>query len=268
MPSILASFLLLQGCASLPEATLRDAAYVANGGPRQQGDLYLPSSKFTGPHPVALVLHGGGWVGRDRSDMKAVAQQLAKHGFAAFNINYRLAPEHTFPAQLEDAHAALRYLSAHANQWNLDTTKIATVGYSAGAHLALLAAEITDPKGPKVQAIVAGGAPTDLLLYPESPYINQLIGASPKEARETWEWASPIQHVTPKHPPVFLFHARWDQLVELKNATRMKEALTEAGVSTKLNIRNFSGHLILGLYMVPPMKQGIAFLKHELSITE
>jgi acetyl esterase/lipase len=260
---LLMSFLALQGCATKDAYTIqKDLAYVSGGGERQQGDLYLPNG--AGPFPTALVLHGGDWVGRDRKDMESAAETLAQNGFAAFNVNYRLAPEHRYPAQLEDTHAALRFLAENATKWQLDTARFATVGYSAGSQLALLAAEKPDPDGPAIRAIVAGGAPVDFMLYPKSPFITKLIGGPPSEFPELWKDASPINHITASHPPVYIFHAQFDQLVEIKNARMLASALSEAGVAHTLKVRYFLGHLLVGLYLKPSIKDAIPFLQESL----
>jgi len=253
----------LSGCTShrTDFRTIKDVAYVAGGGERQSGDLYLPQQ--SGKLPTALVIHGGGWTGRDRSDMTGVAEFLAARGIAAFNINYRLAPDHHYPAQLEDTHAALRFLKLRSDEWNLDTEHFILVGYSAGAHLALLAAELPDPEAPPIRGVIAGGSPVDLMLYPDSPFITKLMGVSAEENPETWKAASPINHVASTHPPVFLYHAQWDNIVGLENAYRMQAKLESAGVQVALDKRYFIGHLILGIWQGPSIQKGIEFLEKE-----
>jgi acetyl esterase/lipase len=241
-----------------PAAEHHDLPYVDGGGIRQQGDLFLPAGD--GPFPYAVVIHGGGWINRDRSDMTGVSRQLAAAGIAAFNINYRLAPKHHYPAQLDDVHAALRFLQNRAKTHNLDPNRCLTVGYSAGGHLALLAAGIPDPRGPKISAVLAGGAPVDFSLYPKSPFITPFIGGSPKEFPEAWHEASPINQVRPEHPPVFLYHARLDILVQHKNARMMKAALEQAGVPVQLDTAWFYGHLLQGAHQRPAIRNGIDFV--------
>lgn len=251
----------LSGCATHQSdfRTIRDVAYVAGGGERQSGDLYLPKS--SGKSPAALVIHGGGWTRRDRGDMANVAERLATRGIAAYNINYRLAPEYNHPTQLEDVHAALRYLKSRANELNLDTERFIMVGYSAGAHLALLATELPDPQAPAIRGVIAGGSPVDLRLYPKSPFINKLMGVSAEKDPAAWRAASPINHVDSTHPPVFLYHAQWDKVVGLENAYNMQAELERAGVSVALDKRYFIGHLILGIWQRPSIDRGIEFLK-------
>jgi len=254
------------GCASPRRGRdftlLSEIPYVPDGGERRRGDLYLPVGD--GPWPAAVVLHGGGWIRRDRSDMTDVAKALAASGIAAYNINYRLAPEHQWPAQLDDVHAALRHLAAHAGEHHLDPARFVTVGYSAGGHLALLGAELSAEGVPPVQAVLAGGAPTQLTLYPDSPFINKLIGGPPSEFPDAWTRASPLVHVDAGHPPVFLYHGRFDALVQLKNAKMMRDELQRAGVEVELDIRFPLGHLATHFFDGPSIRRGIHFLKKHL----
>ncbi len=255
---------LLGGCSGTSYLAQKDLAYVSGGGVRQQGDLYLPEGK--GPHPAAVVIHGGGWVGRDRSDMIDVAELLAARGYAAFNVNYRLAPEHHFPAQLDDIHAALSYLRDQSAEHRLDPDRIITVGYSSGGHLALLAAGLPDPDGPAVRGVLAGGAPTDLLLYPESPYILKLIGEAPEQAREQWTRASPLTHAKANHPPVYLYHAYWDRIVDPRHAQLMEASLEASGVPVRYEKRYLLGHLLLGIWQEPSIRRGIDFLESRMPL--
>ena len=91
-----------------------------------------------GPFPVALLVHGGGFEKGSPQDMRPVAEQLRKAGFASALASYRMAPRFQFPAPVEDLKAAVRYLRANGAKLSLDTSRICAVGYEAGATLALL----------------------------------------------------------------------------------------------------------------------------------
>lgn len=252
--------LSLIGCRHPPPVTkLRDLPYRSDPAPRHTGDLYLPAGP--GPFPVALVLHGGGWSGRDRSDTSDIAAHLASQGIAAFNINYRLAPEHRFPAQLEDAQAALRWIAAESVPRNLDLDRLYTVGYSAGAHLALLAATSQEGGVPPVRAVIAGGPPTDLTRYPESPYVRDLLGTSIEENPALFRQASPLLQVTPQHPPVFLYHGRLDRIVAYKNSILLRDALLKADVPVELHTRLLEGHILSYFREKSSLRRAIRFLE-------
>jgi PelA/Pel-15E family pectate lyase len=104
--------------------------------PGRQLDLYLPAGP--GPHPVVLIVHAGGWDSGSRQMERPFARQLAARGFATAPVSYRLGKSGRFPAALHDLKAAVRWLRAHATEHNLDPTRIAVIGISAGGHLAAL----------------------------------------------------------------------------------------------------------------------------------
>jgi acetyl esterase/lipase len=238
---------------------VEDLPYLPNASARQQADLYLPDGP--GPHPVAVVIHGGGWTGRDRSDMADISQRLADADIAALNINYRLAPDHHFPAQLEDVQAAMAWVADHADLHEFDLNRLYTVGYSAGAHLALLAASSTTPGLPDVRAVVAGGAPTDLTRYPDSPYVQDLMGISFEKNPDAFRQASPLHQVDATHPPVFLYHGRLDRIVAYRNATLLQEALEQEGVPVELHTRLLECHVLTYLREAPSLRRAVRFLE-------
>ena len=249
----------LNGCQSPSIApVIENRSYTPDATSRQTADLYLPEGH--GPHPVAIVIHGGGWTGRDKSDMADISERLAAEGIAAFNINYRLAPDHRFPAQLEDVQAAQGWIADNAEKHRFDLNRVYTVGYSAGAHLALLAASADVSGLPDIQGVIAGGPPTDLTLYPKSPYVQKLMGTSYEKDPEAFRDASPLHQVSLDHPPVFLYHGRLDRIVAYKNSTLIKEALEEKGVEVELHTRILEGHILTYFREGPSLKQGIRFL--------
>lgn len=157
----------LNGCAPLTAvaqttadfSVRKDVVFTPEKWPAAQlADLYLPSS--AGPTPAVLLIHGGGWNGKERrSDMTGIARSLAKRGYFVLNATYRLTPEWKFPAQTKDLEQAIRFMRKNQKELNIDTSRIATFGYSAGGHLAALIS--LDPAN-GVKAIVAGGTPSDL----------------------------------------------------------------------------------------------------------
>ncbi|MCS7032436.1 MAG: alpha/beta hydrolase, partial [Phycisphaerae bacterium] len=122
---------------ALPPGTrlLEDLSYVPEGHPRQKLDLYLPPKPET-PLPVVVWIHGGGWSSGSKDNPPAV--RLTSQGYAVASINYRLTDSATFPAQIHDAKAAIRWLRAHADHYGLDPARIGVWGASAGGQLALL----------------------------------------------------------------------------------------------------------------------------------
>ncbi|WP_285492040.1 alpha/beta fold hydrolase [Actinomadura sp. NBRC 104425] len=118
----------------------RTATYAYGSAPRQRLDAYwrpsTSSARQTGKRPGVLLLHGGYWLEGDKSDWKYFARRLTNEGFAVFAANYRLAGSAAWPAQRDDAEAALDYVKRNAARWNVDPDRIAVVGSSAGGMLA------------------------------------------------------------------------------------------------------------------------------------
>ncbi|MEO8628190.1 MAG: alpha/beta hydrolase, partial [Betaproteobacteria bacterium] len=147
-------------------------------------DIYRPDG--AGPFPGVLMVHGGGWHEGKRKHMGRFSKMLARRGYVVVNIDYRLAPQFHFPAQIEDLREAVRWMRANAVSLKLDPMRIGAWGYSAGAHLVALLG--TDNEGPatRVSAVVAGGLPSDFSDYPDSPLIRDFIGATPAENPQAW----------------------------------------------------------------------------------
>ena len=150
-------------------------------------DLYLPKElpAKANSWPVVLMVHGGGWSGRDRSDMDSSAKKLVKQGYAVFNVSYRFAPEFIYPAQVQDLQLALLWLQNNATQYQLDLHRLNAWGYSSGAHLVAQVASVKpgqaqtldlSPPLPNIRAVVAGGIPADLSQYSNSPIVVPFLG--------------------------------------------------------------------------------------------
>lgn len=199
-----------------------------------QGDLYVPKDKKKAPYPVVLLLHGGAWHKGDKENMKKAGELLAEHGYAAFAINYRLAPLFRYPAPVEDAQQALRWLQHNAGRYQLDTNRLAVWGYSAGAHLAaLLGVQPLTTDVPAVRVVVAGGTPADLR-HSDQPSVRAFLGGSRTEVPLAYEEASPITHVHPGLPAFLLYYGTADTLVAPSQSESFAKALQEAEVPVKL----------------------------------
>lgn len=230
------------------------------------GDLYLPRGK-PGPWPVVLVVHGGSWQSgaRDDYDIARVAKALAVHGYAAFSIDYRLAPQYRHPAQLQDMQQSLRWLQAHAGEHQLDISRLSAWGYSAGAHLvALLAVQSDAADLPRLHAVIAGGTPADLRVYPNSPAAKALLASRPSEAPELYKEASPMALVRPGLPPFFLYHGAVDDLVLPSQAENFATALRGAGVPVELLLLPGYGHIKTALFQGKSAPAALRFLDEHL----
>src|SRR5689334_16759917 len=105
-----------------------DIEYSQAGGESLRLDVSIPEG--TGPFPIAIPIHGGGWGSGDKAaDFGALSKPLAEAGIAWFSINYRLAPKHPWPACFEDVQSAIRWVKANAVTYNVDPKRIALIGY-------------------------------------------------------------------------------------------------------------------------------------------
>lgn len=222
---------------------------------RTQLDVYLPdgTAPATG-WPTVLVIHGGGWRSFDRTTMAATSARLAGAGYAAVNIDYRLVPAGTYPVAVQDALCALSYIRAHAGDHGLDPARIATMGYSAGGHLASMlgvaAGAVTHQpdcaSGPTAApaAVISGAGPQDLWLYDDEPAIVEFVGGRKAEVPERWDAASPITHVAAGAPPFLFVHGEEDWFAGIEHSQHMQARLREVGVPAELLSIPGGGHLI------------------------
>ncbi len=231
-------------------------------------DVYLPADRPQ-PVPAVIVIHGGGWEDRSRADMTRLSKNLARHGLAAVNIDYRFAPEHRFPAQQADVEAAIAWTRENAERFSIDADRIGLVGFSSGAHLAAMAAlargagEHRRADEPCLFAVVAGGIPADFLRFDEDgPLLQQLLGTTRSDSPDAYRRASPITHVSPNAPPFFLFHGTLDRMVPFEQAEAMHQALLDSGAHSELYGMRLRGHTTAFLTRRSAMRQATAFL-HE-----
>jgi acetyl esterase/lipase len=236
-------------------------------------DLWLPPAGAS-PPPVVVFLHGGGWrLGSRHSAGPAFKgadpgpfEQFAQAGIAVASIDYRLSGEATWPAQLHDAKAAVRWLRRRSADLGIDPARVAAWGESAGGHLAeLLGLTIDDQSlegevgivglSSSVAAVAAWYGPsdiaavaTDLGTDPLDSITREalLLGAAAATIPEVAAQASPISHVTPGAPPFLLLHGGADRLVPGVQSQRLHDALAAAGVSVELHLYDGSDHMWLG----------------------
>ena len=199
-------------------------------------DVYrLPSATS---RPGVLVIHGGGWDGGDRGQMRHFNHWLARRGYVVAAISYRLAPVSKWPAQREDVRAALAFLQERAPALGLDASRLVLLGRSAGGQIAQTAAYTLGEPG--IRGVVGLYAPADLLLGYRSGreddvlqsrrLLRQYLGGSPDEVRGNYADASATSHVRPESPPTLLLHGRLDPLVWHRHSERLAARLSAAGV--------------------------------------
>ena len=213
-------------------------------------DACLPGDRDDSDDPLAAIVlvHGGSWIAgsRDADYWRDVCAATAEAGFAGFAISYRLAPEYTYPAAVEDVAAAVEWLreDAQVDRFGIDPDRIGIIGESAGAHLGALAAVEGDgawTSGSRVAAVVSLSGPmdltTDALAYVSPLQIRValvFLGCDDIEDCPQTVGASPVRQVDPTDPPFLLMHAEDDPVVPVEMSEVMAEALDEAGVGAQL----------------------------------
>jgi len=246
----------------------RNLVYVRRNDTALHADVRRPPGE--GPFPGVLVVHGGSWQRGDRERMTAISERLAERGYVAVSIDYRLAPEHRFPAQLHDCQAAVRWMRANAARLRIDPARIAGFGYSAGGHLVGLLATTdfadglddatgTPDNDTRLQAAVLGAAPIDLRRFPPNRTFDRFLGASLDERPDVYAMASPITFVTPDDPPMFLYHGASDWMVDVSQSRLMLEALHNAGVPAAYH-ETGGGHFATFLFDDGQIAKAIDFL--------
>lgn len=205
-------------------------------------NLYLPEGPAK-PVPVLLFIHGGGWRKGDRADYKYYTVYYAQRGYAAATISYRLSEEAKFPAAVEDAKCAVRWVRANAETYGFDDRHIAVIGGSAGGHIAMMAGYTAgDPalegngghadRSSAVQAVVNFYGPSDLTTEQAKafPDVHTFLGATFAENPAVYEQASPLAHVDSNSPPTLIFHGSIDELVPVDQSEALAAKLRAAGV--------------------------------------
>jgi len=255
----------------------RDIVYKEVDGRKLRLNTFVP--RGDGPFPAVLVVHGGAWRAGSRTQLTMYAKSLARRGFACFSIDYRLAPRHKSPAQIEDCRDAVRWIRQHAGEYRVDPGRIGAIGYSAGGHLVSLLAttglsKADDPKGvgTKITAAVAGGAPTDFRPTREnSRALTYWLGGRRRDKPAVYDAASPAAFVDGNDAPIFFYNGSADMLVPVNThrtigyagPTALHAALKEAGVATDLHVIKGAGHF-LAIINKTALESAYAFLDKHL----
>jgi len=209
---------------------------------RLRADVFVP--KGLGPHPMVLYIHGGAWIACSPKTHRKLARQFAAAGYLTINLDYRLAPEHPFPAGFEDCVFAAKWAAANAKRWNGDASRMAIGGDSAGGNLtaAALAALSADASAPRFAA--------GLLIYGVYNFSALLERSKNKAMTESFSRlylgnqyptaltdprVSPLSAVRPGAlPPCFIICGAADELVP--ESLAMAHALGQSNIPYALHI--------------------------------
>ena len=233
-----------------------DIEFAQVGGTNLTLDAFVPEG--AGPFPTCILVHGGGFTRGDKTSyIKPLFGPLSKAGFVWFTINYRLAPQHRYPACVEDVESAIRWVKAHAAEYKADPKRIAIIGESAGGHLVSLAG-VRAKAETRVAAVVPFYAPHDLELqvnhrHALGPSMEALFGLTELNAKteveparmpalrstsvlnlndaawKTLREASPISYVRKGLSPYLLVHGTKDATVPFEQSLKFQEKMKASG---------------------------------------
>jgi len=229
----------------------RNIPYVEKGHANQILNLYLPESPSEKPLPLIIWIHGGAWMGGSHSNPPILP--LVSKGFAVASIQHRFSSHAIWPAQSYDCKAAVRFLRANAEKYNVDPDKFAIGGDSSGGHLAAFLGTTngveemegdlgTTGVSSDVQAVIDWFGPTDFTLMAKqsgpgsmiqhdaanSPE-SMLLGGPLQEKLELAKTANPLTYVDKQDPPFLIMHGDNDQLVPLGQSIILAKALIDTG---------------------------------------
>ncbi|TSA37926.1 MAG: alpha/beta hydrolase [Porphyromonadaceae bacterium] len=222
---------------------IKNIEYKRIDGKSLQLDIYIPKN-IRKPAPLLVFIHGGGWKGGNRSDYLIYLVDFAKRGYITATVSYRLLEDAPYPACAEDITDAVRWFYSNGEKYGYDPDRIALIGGSAGAHLALLASygwkrsavngdttEVPE-NNHRIKAVVDIYGPVDLTTeYARTqPLVTSFIAHSFEEAPELYREASPINYLDKNDPPTMILHGTSDELVPISQSDLLKARLDSLGV--------------------------------------
>lgn len=288
-PIILSIFTL----AATPEVrTERDIPFATVNGEKLMLDIARPKSP--GPYPVLVGFHGGAWKYGSRRDLskpvsnlwdfgatgpRSLIEVVAESGYVVVSASYRLAPANKWPAPLEDAKTAIRFLKANAKKYDIDPGKVGVFGFSAGGHIAALLGTVDKDAGfegslypgqtSTVNCVVDYFGPTDMTLYAESAGLEKsfmvpFLGAKFADKPDVYKQASPINYVSKDDPPFLIMHGTADLIVPIIHSERFLDKLKAADVPARLVSVKGKGHGWEGQPAIDCRKDAIKFFDEHL----
>lgn len=240
---------------ALAETTVvRDVVYSRPDGKPLLMDLYRPDAP--GPHPAVLLVHGGGWLGGSKEGYAEFGPMLARNGYVACAINYRLAPEYPYPAAFDDCQLAIRWIRAHAAEFDINPKRVGALGDSAGGHLVALIGvrgktrDNTDPALARYRslpdAVVANYGAHELVrmwkIEQAHRPLTAWLGGPPEEHVKVYAEASPVSMVTRRAAPFLILHGDQDRVNPIEQSELLQKALEAKGADSTYIVIEGGGH--------------------------
>jgi acetyl esterase/lipase len=233
-----------------------------------------------GKRPAVVCIHGGGFRAGDRKRWDGLCMKLAERGYVAVTVTYRLAPKYQFPAAANDVKAAMRWLRANAEKYQIDPDRIAALGDSAGGHLAQFLGVTGDVRqfegdggnngqSSRVACVVNYYGPSDFTKsYGKSvdaaEVLPLFLGGNLDTAWHRHIVASPLYWVTPNAAPTLCIHGTDDKYVAHEQAVWLVEKLKAADVEAELLTLPGAGHGFKGDDAARAEQALIAFFDKQL----
>jgi acetyl esterase/lipase len=231
-----------------------DVIYARRDGDPQLLDAYLLTSPVL--HPAVVFVHGGGFVSGDKRPCPSyILDPYLKHGYCVFSVNYRLAPQHPFPAATDDVAASINFIRQNAIEWRIDASQIVLTGESAGGLISALVGA-TLPEKNRVVAVIPMCGEVDLELRisedpcfmdgrmvprPPGGCISKGLAAffgfseiTTDAQRRTIRAASTITHIRADMPPYLLVHGTRDHGVPYEQSVSLQQAMLKVGADCTL----------------------------------
>lgn len=246
----------------------RDIGYTQANSASQSLDLFVPKQTPPRSLPLVILIHGGGWLSGDKKDFQGLAHEFISRGFAFASINYRLSSQSTWPAQVIDCKAAVRWLRSNAHKYHLDPERFAVGGHSAGAHLAAFLGATNGVKefdqgtnlrtSSNVQAVLWFSGIADLVARANTPGFeivqksnsdqSRLLGAPTLDRRNLAMQASPVTWVSKDTAPFFFEAGTLDKVVPLNQIDLMRAALKKHNIYSEVYLLKGVSHFSLEFF--------------------
>jgi len=218
---------------------------------RQRLDVYVPDGADEAP--VVVFFYGGRWSEGSRSGYRFVGQALASRGFVAVIPDYRLYPEVTFPAFVEDGAQAVAWVRRHVERYGGDRDALFVMGHSAGAHIAAMLAlrpaylRAADASRDDLAGMIGLAGPYDFEMTSED--LREIFGPPAR-----YPLSQPIRYADGDGPPLLLLHGGADSTVHAEDTHRLAEAVAAAGGPVTKKVYPGIGHIRIVAVMAAPLR--------------